>query len=464
MNDTVPMDLGVGRFVGSYRIERRLKGGGMAELFVARAPAGMLDVERAVVLKALPSALASDAHWLSMFYDEARLVARLDHPNLVRVLDLLLEDGRPHIVMEYVDGRDLRLVARRARALNVALPRGLACHIVAEVLAALAYVHSRRDTHGRPLDLVHRDVSPANLMVTFAGGVKLIDFGIAKAAQELRSELTAAGQFKGKCSYSAPEQVRCRGVDARTDLFAVGIVLWELIAGQRLFARDSDLESLRAILNEPIPRLGMFATDVPEALEAIVARALSREPDDRYASAEAMRADLEAVIRAEGWPAGSLELERFMGSLFADEARTEAVSLSPADSEGATQIEVRLPEAEGSLDAELPDIDIEISSDPEHVDHAAAIAVGDADELARATIADVAALAPRARYRRGRVRDPLRRGGRGAASALRVASPDSSPSSRSAERSSSARKRPANFGCARSPPNIRRWPSCATNG
>ena len=367
MNDTVPTDLRVGRFVGSYRIERRLRGGGMAEIYLARAPAGMLDVERAVVLKALPTALASDAHWLSMFYDEARLAARLDHPNLVRVLDLLLDDGRPHIVMEYVNGRDLRLVLRRAQALGVALPPGLACHILAEVLAALAYVHSRRDASGRPLGLVHRDVSPANLMVTFAGGVKLIDFGIAKAAQQLRSELTAAGQFKGKCCYSAPEQVRCRDIDARTDLFAAGIVLWELVTGRRLFARPTDFDSLRAILNEPIPPLGAFAADVPEALEAIVARALAREPADRYASAETMRADLEAVIRAHSWPAGSLELERFMISLFADEPQTEAVApsleMSPEESEVATQIEVRLPDAqpmELSLDAELPDIDIEL--------------------------------------------------------------------------------------------------------
>ena len=368
MNDTVPIDSGVGRFVGSYRIERRLTGGGMAELFLARAPAGMLDVERAVVLKALPSALATDAHWLSMFYDEARLAARLDHPNLVRVLDLLLEDGRPHIVMEYVDGRDLRLVLRRARALGVAVPPGLACHVVAEVLAALAYVHSRRDASGRPLELVHRDVSPANLMVTFAGGVKLIDFGIAKAAQELRSELTAAGQFKGKCCYSAPEQVRCRAVDARTDLFAVGIVLWELVTGQRLFARESDLESLRAILYEPIPPLGAFVPNVPQALQTIVARALAREPGDRYPGAEAMRADLEAVIRATGWPAGSLELERFMASLFSDEAKAEAVLATPetssADLDAATQIEVRLPDpqpSDDSDDAALLEIEIEVA-------------------------------------------------------------------------------------------------------
>ena len=360
MNDTVPTDLRVGGFVGSYRIERRLTGGGMAELFLARAPAGMLDVERAVVLKALPSALASDAHWLSMFYDEARLAARLDHPNLVRVLDLLLEDGRPHIVMEYVDGRDLRLVLRRARALGVALPPGLACHIIAEVLSALAYVHSRRDTSNRPLGLVHRDVSPANLMVTFAGGVKLIDFGIAKAAQQLRSELTAAGQFKGKCSYSAPEQVRCREIDARTNLFAVGIVLWELVTGRRLFARATDLESLRAILHEPIPPLDAFVTGVPEALQSVVTQALARAPADRYASAEAMRADLEAVIRAQGWPAGSLELERFMTSLFADEPQTEAVvpslEMSPEEAEVATQIEVR-------LDLDLA-IDIEVGEPP----------------------------------------------------------------------------------------------------
>ncbi|HEX8954594.1 MAG TPA: serine/threonine-protein kinase [Polyangia bacterium] len=367
MNDTVPTDLRVGRFVGSYRIERRLPGGGMAELFLARAPAGMLDVERAVVLKALPAALASDAHWLSMFYDEARLAARLDHPSLVRVLDLLLEDGRPHIVMEYVDGRDLRFVLRRAQALGMALPPGLACHIAAELLGALAYVHSRRDPSGRPLGLVHRDVSPANLMITFAGGVKLIDFGIAKAAQQLRSELTAAGQFKGKCSYSAPEQVRCGEIDARADLFAAGIVLWELVSGRRLFARPTDLGSLRAILHEPIPRLGAFAADVPEALESIAVRALAREPGERYASAEAMRADLEALIRGQSWPAGSLELERFMASLFADEPHAEAMlpppELSSVENEAATQIEVRLPEAEMtelSLDAELPEIDIDV--------------------------------------------------------------------------------------------------------
>jgi serine/threonine protein kinase len=377
MNDTVPTDLRVGRFVGSYRIERRLTGGGMAELFLARAPAGMLDVERAVVLKALPSALASDAHWLSMFYDEARLAARLDHPNLVRVLDLLLDDGRPHIVMEYVDGRDLRLVLKRARALGVALPSGLACYIIAELLGALAYVHSRRDASGISLGLVHRDVSPANLMITFAGGVKLIDFGIAKAAQQLRSELTEAGQFKGKCCYSAPEQVRCREIDARTDLFAVGIVLWELVTGRRLFARVNDLDSLRAIMYEPIPPLRDFVADVPEALEAVVARALQREPADRYPSAETMRADLEAVIRAHSWPAGSLELERFMATLFADEPPLEAMApsaeTSADDAGAATQIEVRLPEAElpdaelpdaELSDAELPDIDIEVSADP----------------------------------------------------------------------------------------------------
>ena len=367
MNDTVPTELRTGRFVGSYRIERRLTGGGMAELFLARAPAGMLDVERAVVLKVLPAALATDAQWLSMFYDEARLAARLDHPNLVRVLDLLLEDGRPHIVMEYVDGRDLRLVLRRARALGVALPPGLSCHLIAEVLAALGYVHSRRDVGGRPLGLVHRDVSPANLMVTFAGGVKLIDFGIAKAAQELRSQLTAAGQFKGKCCYSAPEQVRCREIDGRTDLFAAGIVLWELITGRRLFARANDFESLRAILQEPIPPLGTFVAGVPEALEVIVARALARDPDERYASAETMRADLEGVIRQQGWPASSLELERFMGELFADEVKTDAVipslEMPSGEGEAATQIEVRLPDepaADLSMDADLPDIDIEV--------------------------------------------------------------------------------------------------------
>lgn len=359
--------LDVGPFVGPYRIERRLVSGGMAELYLARAPDGMLEFQRTVVVKTLPSSLSSDAHWLSMFYDEARLAARLEHPNLVRVLDLLVDNDRPHIVMEYVDGCDLRTVLQRAVAVGIAWPPGLACHIVAEVLGALAYVHSRRDAHGRSQGLVHRDVSPANIMISFAGAVKLIDFGIAKAAQQLRSEMTAAGQFKGKFCYSSPEQVRCAAVDARTDLFSTGIVLWELMTGRRLFARENHFESLRAILHAPIPPLGLFARDVPPAIEVVVARALAREPAERYSNAEAMRADLEAVIRTQRWPASSMELECLMTSLFATEPKPDTVAPLVAKlsdpTEVATQIDVRCPDPQTTeivLDRELADVDIEV--------------------------------------------------------------------------------------------------------
>lgn len=323
-----------GSVVGGYRIERRLTTGGMAELFLARTPAGALQLERPVVLKALPPVLVDDYQWRSMFFNEARLAARLDHVNLVRVFDLLVEDDRPYIVMEYLDGHNLREVVRRGR-----LSYGLACHVVAEVLAGLAYVHDRKDACGRPLGLVHRDVSPTNIMLTFAGHIKLIDFGIAKASEAIRSDLTAAGQFKGKCSYSAPEQVRCRDVDRRSDLFAAGIVLWELLAGRRLFARASELESMRAILQDPIPPVRALAPEVPEALERVVARALERDPDQRYQRAEEMRDELERAVQAAGWPAGSLQVERLMRVRFAAAGDGDAGEAGAAMGEAATTVD-----------------------------------------------------------------------------------------------------------------------------
>jgi serine/threonine protein kinase len=372
-----PIAIMSGSFVGPYRVEQRLSVGGMAELFFARLPGGTLGVERPAVIKALTPALARNPQWRSMFHHEARVAALLDHPNLVRFLDLHVQQDRPYIVLEYVHGQNLRQVMRRALQRRVPIGLGPICRIVADVLAGLGHMHEQLDADGQPMPLIHRDVSPTNIMCTFAGTMKLVDFGIAKSSQpNLRADLTAAGQFKGKCAYSAPEQVRCNAVDARSDVFSTGIVLWELLTGKRLFMRRSELESMRAVVEGPIPPVAKFAPDVPPALAALCGRALERDPRLRYQSARDMRADLERIMIAERWDGTPLAIEQLMGLLFeADERRDGAVLLG--DEALATQVDL------------VPPIALRLASAPALVEPAPA----PRRELSRRTPALVALLA-----------------------------------------------------------------------
>ena len=297
---------------GSYLLDRKLAEGGMAEVFLARQR-GLGGFEKQVVVKRILPALSTHADFVQMFLNEARLAARLSHSNVVQVFEAGEVDGRYYISMEYIDGADLRLFYDEAEHNGQPIPPGLACRIIADLLNGLHYAHAFTDENGRPLGIVHRDVSPQNVLVTRNGAVKIVDFGIAKATRTAQQQ-TQAGRVKGKVAYLSPEQAMGRPLDGRSDVFACGILLWELCTGTRLYARSNDMATIMAITEDDAAAPSSVNPELPEALDLILKQALARNAADRYPSAHAMQAELEAIIRAEGWPGDRRAVERYMAS------------------------------------------------------------------------------------------------------------------------------------------------------
>jgi eukaryotic-like serine/threonine-protein kinase len=297
------------------RVVAQLGQGGMAEVFLAtRADLG---AEELVVVKRLHPHLDEDPTVVTMFLDEARIALRLLHPNIVRSYAVGLLQGRHAIVMEYLEGQPVHRVLTRASALKRPLPREVVIQLIAEALEGLHYAHEARTDDGIPLDLVHRDVSPHNLLLTSEGQLKLLDFGIAKTAfQENR---TRTGLLKGKVAYMAPEQAWGRGVDRRADLWSIGVVLWEMLAGKRLFKAENEAASLHNTLNAEIPRLGSVRTDIPADLERIVIRALQRNPEHRYPTAGAMALELRGWARAHALDVQPAAARKLFAELFGEE-------------------------------------------------------------------------------------------------------------------------------------------------
>jgi eukaryotic-like serine/threonine-protein kinase len=307
---------------GKYQLQRKLAEGGMAEVFLGRQ-AGMEGFEKLIVLKRIRPELSSDQNFVNMFLNEARVAARLNHPNIVQIFELGKVDKQYFIAMEFIHGEDLRSVTRMADTHKRHLPAGLTCRIIADTLAGLHYAHTRSSADGKPLGLVHRDVSPQNVLVTYEGGVKLVDFGIAKATRGGLTEQTRAGLFKGKFAYMSPEQSRGQPLDARSDIFAVGILLWELLTWTRLFKRANDMATLIAVAEEEIPSPLSFDPKLPSELERITMKALQRKVHMRYLTANEMRADIEALIRHQGWEADSMALQTYMQQIFSDKLRRQ---------------------------------------------------------------------------------------------------------------------------------------------
>ncbi len=303
--------------LGPYRLGRRLAAGGMAEVFAATRE-GAAGFEKQVALKRILPHLVDDPELVEMFLDEARLASKLTHANVAQVFDFGEADGSFFIVMEWIRGKDLRRVMRAAADAGEAVTPVQAALVGQGVARALACAHGLEGDDGRPLGLVHRDVSPQNVLVSFDGEVKLTDFGIAKVATG-RSR-TAAGVIKGKCAYMSPEQARGEAVDGRTDLFALGVVLWELVSGQPLFTGRSDAEILRAVERFEAPPLQSVRAEVPPDLEALVARALAKDPAGRFATAEALAAALGDVVLAHADSSEALDLGALMRRLFPEEA------------------------------------------------------------------------------------------------------------------------------------------------
>ncbi len=301
------------RTFGRYRLMEPLASGGMAEVWraVASGPAG---VEKEVALKLVRGEHPAASAFARMLVEEARLAARLTHANVVQVFELVEEGGRHAIAMELVRGHDLGKVVERCRQAGVRLGLPRALHVCVEVARALDYAH-RRAEGGRPLGLVHRDVSPANVLLSMEGEVKLADFGIARAMSQAR--LTDPGTLKGKLAYMAPEQARGGAVDARADVFALGVVCWELCAGRRLFARDAEAATLAAVLDEaPVSPPSAWNEAVPPELDAALLAALARDPAARTGTAAELGAALSMVLLRLARAPEDVDLRRLMRRLW----------------------------------------------------------------------------------------------------------------------------------------------------
>jgi len=299
-----------------YRLVGQLAKGGMAELFLARA-AGIGGFERLLVIKRILPELSRDPEVVRMLLDEARTAATLQHANIVQVFDVDMVDGNVFFAMEYLQGQHVLALLERARAGGARIPLENAIAIAIAVAAGLHYAHERWGTDGKPLGIVHRDVAPNNVIVTYDGGVKLIDFGIAKSANNLSS--TRFGLFKGKLPYASPEQCRCEPVDRRTDVFSLGVLLYELTTGFPLFVAESEFELLRLMTEAIVPRPRLRDKAFPRELEKIVLKALARDPADRYQTAQQLQLDLEVFAAKAGHDVSAFSLSRLMSSLFSGE-------------------------------------------------------------------------------------------------------------------------------------------------
>jgi serine/threonine-protein kinase len=299
--------------------------GGMAEVLLAACETGG-SARAPVVIKRLYTHLSEDPQVAQMFLDEARLVSKLDHEHIVRTFEAGVIDGCCCIVMEYLEGQALDRVVQQASERG-GLPVPLALYVACSTLKALAYAHELRDENGEPLHIVHRDVSPHNVFLTNDGHVKVLDFGIAKAAtQEGR---TATGLIKGKLGYIAPEQALAEEVDARADVWSVGVVLWEALTGERLFRADTDAARLHLTLTREIPAASSLRAELPPELDALLARALARDPAERYGSASAMLEELERWLSANPQlRADGAALSAFMHELFASEIDAQQRSVA----------------------------------------------------------------------------------------------------------------------------------------
>ncbi|MCA9713894.1 MAG: serine/threonine protein kinase [Myxococcales bacterium] len=285
------------RSVGRYELIHRLGYGGMATVFLARAR-GLGGFEKLVAVKVIHQHLAAEPEFVGMFLDEARIAARLRSPHVGEVLDVGEDSGLYYMVMEYIEGETLSSLLRAVRDKNVKLPGDVILQIMTDACAGLSAVHELCDPDGNPYDLVHRDVSPQNLLITMSGWVKLVDFGIAKATGVNRSTLT--GHLRGKLPYMAPEQARGKALSRASDVFALGVILWELCAERRLFAASSDAETLSSVMRCEIPPLPEErARELPAGVRALLERALAVDPTKRFATAAAMLEELRAQLWAE---------------------------------------------------------------------------------------------------------------------------------------------------------------------
>ena len=335
-----------GRMLGKYHLVAEIARGGMGVVYLAmvQGPGGF---NKLVVVKELKPELVEEPAFLTMFLDEARLAARLSHPNIVQTNEVGNDGDRYFMAMDYLDGRGLDQIRRRSKVAGFGLSVPMQIRVVCDMLAGLDYAHKLTDFDGSPLNIVHRDVSPQNVFVTFDGQVKLLDFGIAKASDSMYE--THAGVVKGKVSYMSPEQGRGWKVDARADVFSAGVILWEALTGKRMREGKNEQEKLWALVSNDTPRASEIKPWVPPELDEICARAMAWNRDERYARAGAMQADLERYLVTTGMNVTAREVGACVSELF----REDRINTNQV-------IEAHIARARGGAmrDAKLPIIDV----------------------------------------------------------------------------------------------------------
>jgi TonB family protein len=315
------------REFGQYTLLDRIAVGGMAEVWKARMK-GVEGFQKTVAIKRILPSLTDSSDFVTMFIDEAKLAAQLQHNNIIHIYDLGKLGDDYYIAMEYIEGKDLRSILNAARQKQLALPHELALMIAARLASALDYAHRKRDFDNRELGLVHRDVSPQNVLISYEGDIKLCDFGIVKAVA--KASKTQMGALKGKLQYMSPEQAWGKPVDARSDIFSLGSLLFEMLTGRRLFAGDSEISVLEAVRDCRVEHPQALDLAIPAEVDALVMKALEREPENRFASAGAMQKEIERVQQALRKSPSQADLAGYMHRLFGGESREAAAGASAA--------------------------------------------------------------------------------------------------------------------------------------
>ncbi len=306
---------------GDYFLLEKLNTGGMAEVFKAKT-FGVEGFERIVAVKKILPSIAEDKEFISMFIDEAKIAGQLTHANIAQIFDLGNINDEYYIALEYVPGHDLRVIFDRCVRTGRKLDIGMVCFVVSKICEGLDYAHNKKDANGEPMNIIHRDISPQNILLSYDGECKLIDFGIAKATN--KSSATQVGILKGKFSYMSPEQVSGKtNIDRRSDIFALGIVLFELLTLKRLFLGQSDFETLEKIRKVEVSPPTLYNSDIPEALEDIVLKALEKDVNQRYQTAGELQEALQRFMFSQGIYYSAKDLSEFMHSMFSQEILLE---------------------------------------------------------------------------------------------------------------------------------------------
>lgn len=332
---------------GKYLLLDRISVGGMAEVFRAKSY-GVEGFEKIIAIKRILPAMGEDKDFIKMFIDEAKIAGQLSHANICQIFELGKIQGSHFIAMEYIWGKDLLQIQNRLRKVGQVMPVGMTCYVISKVCEGLDYAHRKKDAMGRPLEIIHRDCSPQNVLVSYEGEVKIIDFGIARAAS--RSSRTNAGVLKGKFGYMSPEQVRGLPLDHRSDLFALGTCFYESLTGERLFLGESDFSTLEKVRNADVRPPRQLNQNIPPEVEELVMRALTRDPKSRFESGAEMHSELQAFLTRQSVPFTSKTLADWLRSAFRDDMDREKQQMEDYKRVGRDGLIAGEPQARAKVD------------------------------------------------------------------------------------------------------------------